>query len=497
MQTFFRSFYLKLSAIFLVLLLGMGIAQIFITIDSSREFQIEVDQTLNLDLARDMVPDFEPFLADSINIEGMKDMIHYMMVINPKIEIYLLDDRGTIRAFFTGPGKDLDLKQVDLAPVRRFIAGDPDTPILGDDPRNAGRQKVFSAAPLHIGDRLGYLYVVVESELYDTAARNLRGTYMIRTIIRGLVISLAVTGLIGLLLFALLTRRLRRMTGVVEDFEKGNLSERIPVKSSDELAHLAQAFNLMADTIIANMDELKKTDQLRRELVANISHDLRSPMASIKAYIETILIKDPELEPQERRKYLETVLNISNLLESTVDQLFQLSKLDAAQIQPQLEPFSIAELVQDIVMKFLPMAEKAGICLEADFPPQIPQAHADIGLIERALSNLLDNALRYTPAGGRVTVRLIQQQRKIMVQVSDTGCGIAREELPLIFDRFYRVEKSRTRTTGGAGLGLAITQKILEIHQSQITVESEVGKGTTFTFSLKAWQGKQVNGLME
>ena len=148
-------------------------------------------------------------------------------------------------------------------------------------------------------------------------------------------------------------------------------------------------------------------------------------------------------------------------------------------------------------MKFLPMAEKAGIRLEADFPPQIPQAHADIGLIERALSNLLDNALRYTPAGGRVTVRLIQQQRKIMVQVSDTGCGIAREELPLIFDRFYRVEKSRTRTTGGAGLGLAITQKILEIHQSRITVESEVGEGTTFTFSLKAWQGNKVNGLME
>lgn len=143
MQTFFRSFYLKLSAIFLVLLLGMGIAQIFITIDSSREFQIEVDQTLNLDLARDMVPDFEPFLADSINIEGMKDMIHYMMVINPKIEIYLLDDRGTIRAFFTGPGKDLDLKQVDLAPVRRFIAGDPDTPILGDDPAMPDGRRSF------------------------------------------------------------------------------------------------------------------------------------------------------------------------------------------------------------------------------------------------------------------------------------------------------------------------------------------------------------------
>jgi signal transduction histidine kinase len=171
-----------------------------------------------------------------------------------------------------------------------------------------------------------------------------------------------------------------------------------------------------------------------------------------------------------------------------VEQLFELSKLDARQTQAHLEPFSITDLVQDVVMKFKPWAEKSHIELQAVLPEQLPQVYADIGLIERALSNLIENALRYTPEDGNVKIVIDKSEQTVKVVVADTGSGIQEEELPLIFDRFYRVEKSRARATGGAGLGLAIAKKIIDLHQSSIAVESKVNVGTTFSFNLKAWQ---------
>jgi signal transduction histidine kinase len=360
--------------------------------------------------------------------------------------------------------------------------------LLGDDPRNPGSKKAFSVAPIQIGKEMqGFLYVILGSEQFDSAVEMIRERYLTSTIIRGLLLSVLVTGIIGLILFAFLTRRLRRMKRVVQDFEQGQLERRVDIRSGDEIGQLAACFNKMADTIVANMEELKKTDKIRRELIANVSHDLRSPLASIKAYLETLQIKENDLTAALRQEYIANILNVANGLENLVEQLFELSKLDARQIQPHLEPFSIADLVQDVVMQFKPAAEKSGIRLEAELPEQLPQVYADIGLIERALSNLIDNALRYTPEGGAVNVRIESGDKKVRVYVSDTGYGIEKEELPLIFDRFYRVEKSRAKTTGGCGLGLAITKKILEIHKSTINVESRVNAGTTFCFILDAW----------
>lgn len=489
MRNFFRTFYGKLSAIFLVLLLVMAAAQVLITIDAADSYRSQTDQELNRNLAQAMTADFAPALSDSLDLAAIEHMIHYMMVINPNIEIYLLDASGKILAFFAEPQKKVRAESVNLQPIRSFLNESEDIPILGDDPRHPGRKKAFSAAPINIGKEVnGYLYVIIESEQFDTAANTFWKGFMTSTLIRGLLISLLFTGIIGLILFAFLTRRLRGMSEVVKKFEQGKFDRRIPMETNDEIGHLAGSFNRMADTIVANMEELKKTDHLRRELIANISHDLRSPMASIRGYLETMQMKEKELDARERQKYLDIILNITFMLEGLVDQLFELSKLDAKQIQPYLEPFSIADLVQDVAMKFKPRAEKSNITLEAVFPEKLPQVYADIGLIERALSNLIENALRYTPENGAVKVEIVRSNQQVKVLVSDTGCGINEEEIPLIFDRFYRVEKSRARATGGSGLGLAIAKKILELHQSSIAVESKVNVGTTFSFDLKPWQ---------
>ncbi len=489
MKRFLRTFYGKLSAVFLLLLLLMGVIQIYITLNATTSFHSEADQKLHLRLATDVAAEFRPLLKDSIDYEGIHHQIHYMMVINPNIEIYLLDGNGKILAFFAEPQKKVKAQYVNLNPIRDFLNGETEMPIWGEDPRHPGRKKTFSVAPVQIGDDInGYLYIIIGSEQYDTASSAIREGYIVETTVIGLLITLVFTGIIGLILFAFLTRRIRKMSKVVNEFENGKLDKRVPEKSGDELGYLANSFNKMADTIVANMEDLKKTDDLRRELVANVSHDLRSPLATIKGYLETIQIKDGNLSEEERQKYMSIILNITENLEKLAEQLFELSKLDMRDTATYLEPFSIADLVQDVLMKYKPVAETSNINLEVRLPESLPQVYADVGLIERVLSNLMENALRYTPQEGRITIEISQEQDNMRVAVEDTGCGIEEDELPHIFDRFYRVEKSRARATGGSGLGLAIVKKIMEIHNTSISVDSQVNVGTRFSFTLEVWK---------
>jgi signal transduction histidine kinase len=486
MKKFLQSFYGKLSLVFLFLLLVLGTAQIFITVKSSMQFMSETDQKLNLPLAQNMAAELRPFLQDSLSLPVIEDKIHYMMVMNPKVEIYLLNQHGKILAFFADPKKKVKNEFVDLGPVRRFFQSSQTELILGDDPRHPSKKKPFSVAPLSIGKDLdGFLYIILGGEQYESAAGMLRESFIIKTTIIGLALSIVVTGFVGLILFFFLTRRLRAMRNVVRRFQRGDLGQRIVEPSQDEIGQLGQSFNTMANTIAQNMVELKQTDSLRRELIANVSHDLRSPLASILGYLETVIMKKDSLDPQEKEKYLNIILNNTVMLSQLVEELFELSKLDARQIKPQPETFSMSELLQDVVLKYRPQADQAGIQLESAMPAESLNVKADIGLIERALSNLIENAIKYTPEKGVVKVALADADDEIRFVVSDTGSGIAKEDLPHVFDRYYRGSQNKTRKPGGTGLGLAISKKILQLHDSDIQVESQLNVGTRFMFSLR------------
>lgn len=487
MKTFLHKFYLKISIVFLVLLFCVGLVQIWLSVNSSMAFVRESDQALNEELARDVANNFQPFLTDSIDLDGIEHLIHELMIMNPRVEFYLMDDEGKVLAFFAEPQKKVKLQYINLEPIHQFLAEGAELPILGDDPRNIGLLKPFSASRLQIGPEIdGYLYIILGGEKYDTASSMIRESYIFKTMSRSILVTLIFTAIVGLLAFSFLTKKFRKMTRTVKHFEAGDYSQRIDVESEDEIGQLANAFNQMADTIVANMDELKRVDKQRRELVANVSHDLRSPLASIQGYLETILMKDESLTAAERKKYLNTIYDSSISLSQLVAELFELSKYDAKQVQPQPEPFSITELTQDVFMKFKPKAESRNINFFMNFPKDLPMVIGDIGMIERALSNLIENALHYTPKKGSVKIELSRHQNKIAIVVQDTGYGIPEDELSRVFERFYRVEKSREKASGGTGLGLAIASKIVELHNDNIAVESEINKGTSFSFSLAA-----------
>jgi len=283
---------------------------------------------------------------------------------------------------------------------------------------------------------------------------------------------------------------------------------RVDARGRDELGALGRSFNEMAATIEADVEKLRLAERMRRDLIGNISHDLRSPLASIQGYLETMGLKDAQLAPEERRRLLDISLRNASRLQKLVEELFELAKLDARQVQPSLEPVQIAELAQDVALKLAPQAEKAGVSLVVDRASELPLVRCDIAMIERVLTNLIENALRFTPPAGSVRVDLARCDDSVRVVVADTGAGIEPEDLPHIFDRFYRADKSRDRSTGrgpggaestgyggaGAGLGLAIAREMVTLHGSALKVESSPGQGARFSFSLTAGAGVESTG---
>ena len=225
---------------------------------------------------------------------------------------------------------------------------------------------------------------------------------------------------------------------------------------------------------------------LRRDLIANVSHDLRTPLAALHGYLETLLVKGQSLSPQQQKTYLETAVRQSEHLGTLIAELFELVKLDFRGFEIHPEPVQLGELAQDVLQKFTLLAEEKRIALKADIGPGLPSVQADMGLMERVLENLIDNALRHTPAGGVVSVAVSPHGERVRVRVSDTGSGIPAAEIPHIFERFYRVDKSRTSRTGGAGLGLAIVKRIMDLHAAPVEVESRPLEGTAFSLSFPA-----------
>ena len=481
-----RSLYAKLAIIITILFGLVGMVFVLLMIQATARYQQEVAQKLNATLAEHIVEGQSLFRDGKIDHAALEDLFHNLMVINPRVELYLLDADGRILDFSAPPGK-VQLKHVDLAPIRHFIRGDYTPPLRGEDPRSLERHKVFSAAPIDVdGRRAGYLYVILASEQYDGVAQMLAGSYVmkINTLLSLLVVVFA--ALAGLLLFALLTRRLRRLTRAVENFQHAGFTGALPQgrNRGDEIDRLTLSFNAMAERIARQVQRLQDTDSQRRELVANVSHDLRTPLASLRGYLETLRLKGEGLGEVERIHYLEVAYRHCEHLGRLVEELFDLARLDANEVQPVLEPFSLPELVQDVVHKFELRARQRDVTLLARYDETLPFVVGDIALIERVMDNLLENALRHTPAGGTVTVAIQTFGEAVAVQIIDTGSGIADEDLPYIFERCYQSDKMRSR--GGAGLGLAIARRIVELHGRTIRADSTLGRGTTFAFDLPA-----------
>jgi signal transduction histidine kinase len=239
----------------------------------------------------------------------------------------------------------------------------------------------------------------------------------------------------------------------------------------------------MTRRIAEQWRELSAQDQQRRELVANISHDLRTPLTSMHGYLETLRIKSDSLSEPERRRYIDIALGQSRKVGRLAQELFELARLEYGVVKPEREPFSLAELLQDVFQKFELAAEARQQRLALDVAPDLPVVTADLGMIERVMTNLLDNAIRHTPDGGRIEVRLRREGGSVQVQVGDSGPGIPdglRESL------FKRPSFQTGARDSGGGLGLMIVHRILQLHGSDIKLVPQQDAGAVFQFQLGA-----------
>jgi signal transduction histidine kinase len=296
------------------------------------------------------------------------------------------------------------------------------------------------------------------------------------------VVGAAVAILLGLFLTRQFTKPIRALKKGAARIASGDLAYRAEVKSRDEFGDLAKSFNSMA----ASLDS---SEQSRRRLFADIAHELRTPLSVIGGTVDAMI--DGVYEPNPDN--LNSIKEETDLLARLVGELRDLTLAESGHLKLEFEPTNLAELVQRRVSQAEVIARGKNITLRRDIAEGLPEIEADGRRVEQVVANLLDNALNHTPSGGIVTVAVSLDKDDALVSVADTGEGIPAEHLPYIFERFYRIDDARSRKTGGAGLGLAIAKQMVELHGGRIWVESEVGKGSKFSFTLPVTRQKPVS----
>jgi signal transduction histidine kinase len=345
--------------------------------------------------------------------------------------------------------------------------------------------------PITIGGRVVGIVISPDRSDFRSAPED---RYLARTdialgIAAGVMVGVAL--LLGVLLARLITRPVRELTAAAERIAGGDLSQQVPVRSRDELGVLAGQFNHMSA-------DLARATRLRQQMTADVAHDLRTPLTVIAGYLEAL--RDQVLRPTPERFAM--MHDETQLLLRLADDLHTLSLADAGELPLDRRPIAPRQLLERVAQTYQHAADQAGVTLELDIAAPLPDICVDVEQLTRALSNLVGNALRYTPAGGTITICVrtearglrtespehqastLSPQSSVLITVEDTGTGIAAEHLPSIFERFYRADPSRQQATGGSGLGLAIIKSIVEAHGGRVSVASALDQGTTFTIAL-------------
>lgn len=315
----------------------------------------------------------------------------------------------------------------------------------------------------------------VSGDMMGDLRGNLLAT-LIEVLLIGGVLAAAVTLAVSVIISRRIVRPIRDVAAASQGVAAGLFRQRVPVTSTDELGDMAQSFNHMAE-------RLELTEQRRIELIGNVAHELRTPLASLKLQLEGMI--DGVLTSNSNA-LLDMQRELARLQRLVID-LEDLSRIEAGQAGLDLSIVQVGEVIHGAVSRLRPQYDDKGVSLLVSLPMDLPRVKADASRVMQVLMNVLGNALHYTPAGGAVHVRAWAERQELCIEVRDTGLGIEAEHLPNIFERFYRVDKSRTRVSGGSGIGLTISRQLVEAHGGRIWASSAgAGKGTTFTFVLPA-----------
>jgi two-component system OmpR family sensor kinase len=427
----------------------------------------------------------EPFTFPDYMRDKAEEKIVELKQLNPKIDVYLINKEGKI--FFRHPDSE---SSVDMEPVEIFLKADwfPLWPIYGVNPRpkrRENREVPISVAPIRIGKSNGYVYLVLKGYRYEEAYHTFGDFSIVFASAFFFLVLVLFTTLLGAVLVRSSSKQFRRLTAAMQQFSAGDLEMRVEQLSDDEVGLHGRTFNAMANAIQESILALEEQDSLRRELIVNVSHDLRTPVGAMQLLLETLEKKFSRMTQTEQQEFIQRALTNCRELGNLVNDLFELSKLNANAEMPQLTHLLLSDVIAEVVTVFADKAERKNLEIRVEIGDDFPMVKADEKMLVRVFSNLIENAFRYSSSGSVVVLTAVVVGDGIAeISVSDQGIGIEKNELPNVFDRFFRGTRAKKTEVLGSGLGLAIVKRILELHQQDIRVESVRGEGTTFTFTL-------------
>jgi two-component system OmpR family sensor kinase len=473
----YRSFYWRIGVSFVVLVVVVLVAQsVFVGFWLARANVEDTTHSPNNRAAR-IAADLGARLAQ----DGAQDLtvnLHAYLAAQhdrgPGVFVVMKDGRAASSSDEPLPDEIRRSAHAALAGVDLSRSGAP--------PKLSG---AFVSAPILVGSDLRGLVVLPPPPARGEIARNVGRLLSLP----GTLLLIAATVLAAVLIFTPARRRLRELEEAAQRLGEGDLTARAPERGGDEIARVAHAFNTMATELSARDEALRTSDRLRRQMLADVSHELKTPLTSMRGYLETLQMPDVAVDPETRARYFQTVERETRRLEHIVADLLDLARYEngVAALNPRV--FAMPRLFEHIAQRHEREVRARDIVLSTHVAPEADQVIADPDRLEQALENLVANALRHTPRDGTIDVRATMDDGMLVLEVIDSGTGIGPEHLAHVFDRFYKVEASRTASAAsesvasGSGLGLSIVKAIVERHDGTISVTSVPGR-TIFRITL-------------
>jgi signal transduction histidine kinase len=426
------------------------------------------------------------------NKDVFTERLKSMILFEPNTGLYVISLEGKVIAAASEGKIFWSSYTVDLKALHAAAESDGSNAVYGSDPDMLGSGCIVSARPIVFeNERKAWLYVVARGADLSYQVPDLVKSYAVRGAIKIALITLAIGLLMTASVLTLLAKPLSALTRSAENIRGTHINPtQFPFSErNDEIGRLSRAFSSMVNRLQVASERILQTDSSRREMVASVSHDLRTPLTAIIGQLQTLSMKQDSLSTDDRARYLNGALLNAEHLRRLTDAIAELAKLDNPELKANCEASSAGDLIDDIVQRFQSRAETLHISLVTQYPERLPFAWIDIQLLERALANLIDNALRVVPPGGKISVELERPHDApfINLVVRDNGPGIAAQDLNNIFVPFYQTAKHRDHR-GASGLGLAIVARVAELHGSSAKVTSEPGKGSAFSIQLPVHQ---------
>ncbi len=463
---------LVFSLITIVCLLFMGIGYF-----STSNFHEASMQLLNKDVAAHIARFTSPFTEKGIDKKKADSVFYDAMVLSPSAEVYFLDTVGKVIAYHADEN-NVNQWILPLDNIKKLIASQGKEYIKSTDPRDPANPKVFSAAEVYNGSQLlGFIYVILGSN--KNVTRMLYNSYFNGLIIKVFFIIILLSILFSFFYINRFQKSFNYMLGILEKFQNGDFEARFPVNKNGELEPVTTAFNKMADLLVYNIDKITQSEKERKDFIANISHDLRTPLSVARGYTETLLIKnEKEISPQEEKEYLQLVYKKMLQVEYMVTQLFQLSKMESVAFVPKKEPFIFSEVVQEIIHESFSTAKEKNISIDNSNTEDVSWVFGDIAMMERLIQNLMVNAIKYTPQNGSIKISLTTQGSTLIFNIQNSGTNLSRQ----MMDWFNNSSDQNllSNRPANTGLGLVIVKKILQLHQFKYELVSAGDSGNIF-----------------